>query len=103
MQLFALVGGVVDVREDEVADSSVDGLDSSLLCRKGFHSYRDLKDPDGWRRSSFKKILLRMRKFCKLSELWKRPRDRTYHPAALERAADSIKGVSIQGFRAGVA
>lgn len=28
--------------------------------------------------------------------------DLTYHPAALERAADSIRGVSIHGFRSGV-
>lgn len=38
---------------------------------------RDLNEPDGWRRSSLRKIR---------------------HPASLDSLADSINGVSIQGF-----
>jgi hypothetical protein len=55
--------------------------------------YLDLKDPDGWRSSSFKKILLHA-----ISVWMDRKVGCSYHPATLDNAADSIRGVSIHGF-----
>lgn len=55
--------------------------------------YLDLKDPDGWRSSSFRKILLHAISVWIDSKV-----GCSYHPATLDSAADSISGVSIHGF-----
>jgi hypothetical protein len=74
----------------------------SVSCREYLEDslrimlYLDLKDPDGWRSSSFRKILLHA------ISVWidriHRNVGCSYHPATLESAADSIRGVSIHGF-----
>lgn len=55
----------------------------------------DLKEPAGWRFSSLRKILLGI---SERDVRALRGQVSTNHPAALESAADSIKGVSTQGF-----
>jgi hypothetical protein len=65
---------------------------------------RDLKDPLGWRFSSLRKILLLRFSFHNLNfqlELRTKKGGSPYHPAALDSAADSINGVSSQGFVCG--
>lgn len=64
---------------------------------------RDLKEPDGWRFSSLRWTLLS----CRVRFAWvvtgvqdlelKLEGRGTYHPAARERALDSLRGVRIQG------
>lgn len=55
---------------------------------------RDLNDPEGWRFSSFRKMRLERDQFGEDGDVVGTATDQ---PAALERAEDSIKGVSIQG------
>lgn len=67
-------------------------------------TYRDLKEPEGWRSSSLRNTWLAdgwvsIFGFCAIpgegplfGGNW------SHHPACLERVADSISGVSIQGF-----
>jgi hypothetical protein len=64
---------------------------------------RDLKEPDGWRRSSLRKMRLKdgLAYGCikvGFSWLWEKS---SYHPACLERVADSMRGVSIHGLLMG--
>ena len=56
---------------------------------------RDLKEAAGWRFSSLRKMRLGRLGQRNGGGLWRLKG--TYHPAALERAADSIKGVETQG------
>ena len=78
---------------------------SVLIFRVPYHkigdsTHRDLKDPAGWRFSSLRKIRLHLIFSVGTYILgMKRLEDEgvTYHPAALDRAEDSIKGVSTQG------
>lgn len=63
----------------------------------------DLKEPEGWRLSSLRKILLlRFRNPVSQGGAERETGARalvvnTYHPAALERGPDSIRGVVTQG------
>lgn len=56
---------------------------------------RDLKEPEGWRFSSLRKILLL--RFRNALECGSRGGGVPYHPAALDRAVDSMRGVSLHG------
>jgi hypothetical protein len=55
---------------------------------------RDLKEADGWRFSSLRKMLL-LKGLAVVLRNW---RGREYHPASRERAAERIRGVWTQGF-----
>ena len=59
---------------------------------------RDLKDPPGWRFSSFRKILL-LRFSDRCSRRVSYQAGAPYHPAASESTVDSTKGVWRQGLR----
>lgn len=68
-----------------------------------FDTYRDLKEPEGWRSSSLRKILLELVWLVSGLSWWVgglvvKLFCFSYHPACLESVADSMRGVSIQGF-----
>lgn len=64
-----------------------------MLCLSAI--YLDLKDPDGCKRSNFRKILLNTELVLQIAGTTGVV---SYHPAAFDNAGDSIRGVSIQGF-----
>lgn len=63
---------------------------------------RDLKEPDGCKFSSLRKILLlRLRSIHTICFSWGFGFGHTNHPAACESAADSMRGVWTHGQAAG--
>ena len=54
---------------------------------------RDLKEEDGWRFSSLRKMRLYLDQYNGSEEC-----SYTYQPAAFDKTLDSTSGVSIQGF-----